>query len=135
MTQISDAVAKLQELTAAIVADVQAKDAHITDLEAQLATAVATPPEDQSVANDLDLAITALETIAPPPPPVEVVVPTYYNFIGDPASVIDNNVWPKADVVGLNGETLYTLADSTVVPDPTLWVVYTGVTSPAVAAS
>ena len=69
----------------------------------------------------------------PVPAPAPVPAVEYFTFTGDPTTV-DAALWPKADVVGANGEVLYTHSASDSNPITTEWVRYTGTTQPAPVA-
>lgn len=84
----------------------------------------AAPAPPASGAVSVEVILTA---VAPTPAPS----PEFFTFTGD-STTIDATAWPKADVVGANGEVLYTHATSDPF-DASVWVVYTGATQPAPA--
>lgn len=99
--------------------------------------AAPTPPISGAVSVEVILTAVA-PTPAPSPDPTPTPDPTpapaaeFFTFTGD-STTIDASAWPKADVVGANGEVLYTHATSDPF-DASVWVVYTGATQPAPAA-
>lgn len=85
------------------------------------------PVEVAQPADTVQAAPDAPVQVAPAAAPVEL-----FTYTGDPAAVANLAEWPKASVVGANGETLFTHATSDAI-DTAAWVAYTGPTqAPAV---